>query len=100
MSGPFAVAQRTDGTVRLRRRSDYTGARSGNVAEVELYRTAIADALPEYGRGETDLILVRYTPRLADLMPGAVREDAVLGPPSFVRLVDSKRRRRKYSGSA
>ena len=48
--------------------------RPGNVAEVELYRTAIADALPEYERGETDLILVRYTPRLADLMPGAVRD--------------------------
>src|SRR5207247_8103409 len=49
----------------------------------ELYRTAIADALPEYERGETDLILVRYTPRLADLMPGAVRGDAVLGSPSW-----------------
>src|SRR5207244_10803977 len=42
-----------------------------------------ADALPEYERGETDLILVRYTPRLADLMPGAVREDAVLGSPAW-----------------
>src|SRR5207248_9376330 len=47
------------------------------------YRTSIADALPEYARGETDLILVRYTPRLADLMPAAVREDAVLGPPAW-----------------
>ena len=29
------------------------------------------------------MVLVRYTPRLADLMPGAVREDAVLGPPAW-----------------
>jgi ABC-type oligopeptide transport system substrate-binding subunit/class 3 adenylate cyclase len=79
VSGAFEVAERSDDRLVLRRRS----VRSGNVAEVELYRTAIADALPEYERGETDLILVRYTPRLADLMPGAVREDAVLGPPAW-----------------
>jgi ABC-type oligopeptide transport system substrate-binding subunit/class 3 adenylate cyclase len=78
-SGAFEVAERTDERLVLRRRAE----RPGNVAEVELYRTAIADALPEYERGETDLILVRYTPRLADLMPGAVREDAVLGPPAW-----------------
>jgi ABC-type transport system substrate-binding protein len=29
------------------------------------------------------MILVRYTPRLADLMPGAVRADAVLGPAAW-----------------
>ena len=79
VSGAFEVAERADQRVVLRRRT----ARPGNVAEVELYRTAITDALPEYERGETDLILVRYTPRLADLMPGAVREDAVLGSPSW-----------------
>jgi len=79
VSGAFEVAERTDDRLVLRRRAE----RPGNVAEVELYRTAIADALPEYERGETDLILVRYTPRLADLMPGAVREDAVLGPPAW-----------------
>jgi ABC-type oligopeptide transport system substrate-binding subunit/class 3 adenylate cyclase len=79
VSGAFEVAERTDERVVLRRRTE----RPGNVAEVELYRTAIADALPEYERGETDLVLVRYTPRLADLMPGAVREDAVLGSPAW-----------------
>ncbi|MFL5958731.1 MAG: ABC transporter substrate-binding protein [Gaiellaceae bacterium] len=79
VSGAFEVAERTDERLLLRRRSE----RPGNVAEVELYRTAIADALPEYERGETDLILVRYTPRLADLMPGPVREDAVLGSPAW-----------------
>jgi ABC-type oligopeptide transport system substrate-binding subunit/class 3 adenylate cyclase len=79
VSGAFEVAERTQERLVLRRRAE----RPGNVAEVELYRTAIADALPEYERGETDLILVRYTPRLADLMPGAVREDAVLGSPAW-----------------
>ena len=79
VSGAFEVAERTDQRLVLRRRAE----RPGNVAEVELYRTAIADALPEYERSETDLILVRYTPRLADLMPGAVREDAILGSPAW-----------------
>jgi ABC-type oligopeptide transport system substrate-binding subunit len=79
VSGAFEVAERTDERLVLRRRSE----RPGNVNEVELYRTAIADALPEYERGETDLILVRYTPRLADLMPGAVRDDAILGSPAW-----------------
>jgi ABC-type oligopeptide transport system substrate-binding subunit/class 3 adenylate cyclase len=79
VSGAFEVAERTDERLVLRRRSE----RPGNVAEVELYRTAIVDALPEYERGETDLILVRYTPRLADLMPGEVRDDAVLGSPAW-----------------
>jgi ABC-type oligopeptide transport system substrate-binding subunit/class 3 adenylate cyclase len=79
VSGAFEVAERTDERLLLRRRSE----RPGNVSEVELYRTSIADALPYYERGETDLILVRYTPRLADLMPGAVREDALLGSPAW-----------------
>jgi oligopeptide transport system substrate-binding protein len=83
VSGPFAVAERGADTVLLRRRADYEGARSGNVGEVELYRSAIADALPAYERNETDMILVRYTPRIADLMPGAVRADAVLGPAAW-----------------
>ena len=79
VSGAFEVAERSGERLVLRRRSE----RSGNVAEVELYRGSIADALPEYDRGETDLVLVRYTPKIADLMPGAVREDAVLGSPAW-----------------
>jgi ABC-type oligopeptide transport system substrate-binding subunit/class 3 adenylate cyclase len=79
VSGAFEVAERSEDRLVLRRRSE----RPGNVEEVELYRTAIADALPEYERGDTDLILVRYTPRLADLMPGEMREDAVLGSPAW-----------------
>jgi oligopeptide transport system substrate-binding protein len=83
VSGSFEVAARTDDTVVLRRRLDATTTRSGNVDEVELYRTAITDALPSYERDETDLVLVRYTPRLADVMPGAARPDALLGPAAW-----------------
>jgi ABC-type oligopeptide transport system substrate-binding subunit/class 3 adenylate cyclase len=83
VSGAFEVASRTDDSLVLRRRAGYTGARPGNVAEVELYRSPIADALPEFEQGATDLILVRYTPRLADLMPGAAPSEAVLGPASW-----------------
>ncbi|HET8892878.1 MAG TPA: ABC transporter substrate-binding protein [Gaiellaceae bacterium] len=83
VSGPFEIASQTDDTLVLRRRAEYTGYRSGNVAEVELDRADIGDALSEYERRENDLILVRYTPRLADLMPGAVSSDATLGLPSW-----------------
>ncbi len=79
VSGPFKVASRTDTTLVLERRDEYGGARAGNVAAVEFFRTSITEALDPYGRDEVDLILVRYTPRLADLMPGAVPPDAQLG---------------------
>jgi ABC-type oligopeptide transport system substrate-binding subunit/class 3 adenylate cyclase len=83
VSGPFEVAERTADRLLLRRRSDYVGPRRGNLASVELYRTSIEDALPEYDREETGLILVRYTPRLADLMSGAVHPDASAGPAAW-----------------
>jgi len=83
VSGPFAVAERTPDRLLLQRRSDYAGARRGNLASVDFYRTAIQDALPEYDRDETDVILVRYTPRLADLMPGAVHPHASAGPAAW-----------------
>ena len=83
MSGSFEVAARTGDALVLRRRADASTPRSGNVSEVELYRAAIDEGLAEYERGETDLVLVRYTPRLADLMPRAAQPDAVLGPASW-----------------
>jgi ABC-type oligopeptide transport system substrate-binding subunit/class 3 adenylate cyclase len=75
VSGAFEVTERTEERLVLRRRAE----RPGNVAEVELRRSDVADALPAYERGELDLMLVRYTPRLADLMPGAVHPDATMG---------------------
>jgi ABC-type oligopeptide transport system substrate-binding subunit/class 3 adenylate cyclase len=83
VSGAFAVSDRTEDAVVLRRREGDAGVHSGNVAEVELRHAAIADAVPGYERGETDLILARYTPRLADLMPGGVPSDALLGPATW-----------------
>jgi ABC-type oligopeptide transport system substrate-binding subunit/class 3 adenylate cyclase len=83
VSGSFEVAARTDDTVVLRRRDDAAMPHGGNVAEVELYRTTVTDALPSYERDETDLVLVRYTPRLADLTPGAAQQDALLGPAAW-----------------
>jgi ABC-type oligopeptide transport system substrate-binding subunit/class 3 adenylate cyclase len=83
VSGSFAVASHDGERLVLERRLDGSSPHRGNVREVELYRTAIADALPSYESGDTDLILVRYTPRLADLMPGSVRPDALLGPAAW-----------------
>jgi ABC-type oligopeptide transport system substrate-binding subunit/class 3 adenylate cyclase len=75
VSGAFEVADRSDDRLVLRRR----GARPGNVAEVEFVREELSEALPAYGREDLDMVLVRYTPRLADLMPGAIHPDAAIG---------------------
>ena len=83
VSGPFEIAQRTDDVLVLKRRAEYSGSHSGNVAEVAIERAEIGDALRTYRQGENDLILVRYTPRLADLMPGTGSADATLGLPSW-----------------
>ncbi|HVH50531.1 MAG TPA: ABC transporter substrate-binding protein, partial [Gaiellaceae bacterium] len=83
VSGPFEIASHTDDALVLRRRPDYAGHRGGNVAEVDVQRAEVSDALQAYNRGDSDLILVRYTPRLADLMPDAVSSSATLGLPSW-----------------
>ena len=79
VSGPYRIGSRTADLLELGRRPAYEGARVGNVDEIRFVRTSIADALGSYDAGELDLILVRYTPRLADLMPSAVPPDARLG---------------------
>ncbi len=79
VSGAFEVAERTDERLVLRRRSE----RPGNVEEVQFVRQELAEALPDYERGELDLVLVRYTPRLADLMPGATHADVTIGAASW-----------------
>jgi ABC-type oligopeptide transport system substrate-binding subunit/class 3 adenylate cyclase len=81
VSGPFRVADRTGERVTLARRDgEANTARPGNVASVEFARTSISDALNgPYGRDELDMILVRYTPRLADLTPGEPPADVTMG---------------------
>ncbi len=72
VSGAFAIEERSDDRLMLRRREMYDGARVGNVDEVEFGRA-----------GDADLTLVRYTPRLADLVPHALDTDALLGPAAW-----------------
>ncbi len=83
VSGPFATVERTDDQLVLERRDREPLGRPGNVKRLEFFRTAIAEALPGLDRGDSDMVMVRYTPRLADLMPGAVHADASLGLPAW-----------------
>jgi ABC-type oligopeptide transport system substrate-binding subunit/class 3 adenylate cyclase len=77
VSGAFRIASRTDDVLVLERRTD--GApRPGNAARIELVRSEVGDAIEPYARDELDVVTVRYTPRLADLVPH-VAADASLG---------------------
>jgi ABC-type transport system substrate-binding protein/class 3 adenylate cyclase len=78
VSGAFAIVSRTDDLLVLERRDQDTGSRPGNAARIELVRSEVDDALESYERGEFDVVTVRYTPRLADLVP-RVASDASLG---------------------
>jgi len=78
VSGAFSVTERSEGALRLQRRRG--GApRAGNVAAVEYSQARIGEALAPYERDELDLIVARYTPRLADLMARDL-PDATIGP--------------------
>jgi ABC-type oligopeptide transport system substrate-binding subunit/class 3 adenylate cyclase len=78
VSGAFRIASRTDDLLVLERRPDDTGSRPGNAARIELVRSEVGDAIEPYARDELDMVTVRYTPRLADLVPH-VAADASLG---------------------
>lgn len=78
VSGAFSVTERSEGALRLERRRG--GApRTGNVSAVEYSRSRIGEALAPYERDELDLIVARYTPKLADLMARDL-PDATIGP--------------------
>jgi ABC-type oligopeptide transport system substrate-binding subunit/class 3 adenylate cyclase len=79
VSGPFRIIRRDGDVLRLSRSERYAGTRTGNVGNVEFLRSSIQAALEPYGRDELDVITVRYTPRLADLLPGATPPDALMG---------------------
>jgi ABC-type oligopeptide transport system substrate-binding subunit/class 3 adenylate cyclase len=75
VSGPFRVAARTDDEVLLERRGgDANAPRPGNVGRLEFQRTSVAGAVQPYAEEDLDMVAVRYTPRLADLMPQEVRD--------------------------
>lgn len=82
VSGAFRIVSRNADELTLERRSDYRGSRPGNVARVEYVRSAVGAAVEPYARDELDMVAVRYTPRLADLMPAEV-PDATLGPAAW-----------------
>jgi oligopeptide transport system substrate-binding protein len=77
VSGPFEVTERIEEELVLRRRTDYGPGRPGNAEQVRFVRSSISDALA--ASDPYDLVLVRYTPRLADLMPGDPPPEAVMG---------------------
>jgi ABC-type transport system substrate-binding protein/class 3 adenylate cyclase len=84
VSGAFRIAERTGDVLVLERRDDASIARSGNVRDVRMVRSSIVDALGPFDRDELDLVMVRYTPRLNDLMPGDEGlHDARIGPAAW-----------------
>src|SRR5207244_786731 len=72
----------SDHGLTLERRPEYAGRRPGNVARVEYARSPVSDALEPYARDDLDMVAVRYTPRLADLLPGEAT-DAHIGPAAW-----------------
>lgn len=86
VSGAFRVASRTDDLLLLQRRADDGRSRSGTAASVELVRCSVGEAIDPYVRGDLDMIMVRYTPRLADLVP-KVAADAAPGPAAWSAYV-------------
>jgi ABC-type oligopeptide transport system substrate-binding subunit/class 3 adenylate cyclase len=82
VSGPFQQAESSPDGLALTRREAYTGGRAGNVARVEFVRAAIRAAMEPYARNDLDVVTVRYTPRLADLVP-ATPAEATMGPASW-----------------
>ncbi|HEX9299886.1 MAG TPA: ABC transporter substrate-binding protein, partial [Actinomycetota bacterium] len=74
VSGAFRIQDRGDDDLELERRPDANAARSGNVRCVRYLRTSIRDAIEPYERDELDMVTVRYTPRLADVVPDRVED--------------------------
>ena len=81
VSGAFRIASGDDHSLLLERRRGES-PRTGNVASVEYSRSEPEASLDAYARDELDMIAVRYTPRLADLMP-AKAPDASIGPAAW-----------------
>jgi ABC-type oligopeptide transport system substrate-binding subunit len=77
VSGAFQVSARTDDRLTLQRRRDHRGPRTGNVHEVEFVSAPLGDSLASFARDELDFVMVRYTPRMADLTHAV--EEARLG---------------------
>ncbi len=81
VSGAFEIAERRADGLTLKRRGG-GGPRRGNVASVEVVRSRIGDAISRYEADDLDLIAIRYTPRLADVLPRRAPDQHV-GPPAW-----------------
>jgi ABC-type transport system substrate-binding protein/class 3 adenylate cyclase len=81
VSGPFEQVERTADRVVLRRRDGHRGHR-GNVRTVEFQRASLADALASFDSGDTDLVPLVYSPRVADHLPAGA-EPAAPGPATW-----------------
>ncbi len=76
VSGAFRIVERSEDRLALERGG--RSRRTGNAARIEYERESVTHALEPYERDELDMVAVRYTPRLADLVPGEA-PDAHLG---------------------
>jgi ABC-type oligopeptide transport system substrate-binding subunit len=85
VSGPFRQVERTAQATVLERQERYPGVRPGNVARLEFLNVDAPSAIPAFARDEVDMIAVRYTPRVADLMPAS--EDAQFGEATWTGYI-------------
>jgi ABC-type oligopeptide transport system substrate-binding subunit/class 3 adenylate cyclase len=79
VSGAFRRLGRTEKTLVLERREDASAPRTGNVSRIEFVRLPTSESLAQFERDELDVVAVRYTPLLADVVPAA-GAGASLGP--------------------
>jgi ABC-type oligopeptide transport system substrate-binding subunit len=77
VSGPFRIVSRRDDGLTLDRRDGTNTPRPGNVRRIEFVREPVPDAVKPYGHDELDMVTVRYSPRLADLMPAEVPDESM-----------------------
>jgi ABC-type oligopeptide transport system substrate-binding subunit/class 3 adenylate cyclase len=82
VSGAFRLAEGTGEGLVLERRMDNLGHRQGNVSRVEVAKSDLEESLTRYRTGDVDLIVTRYTPKLADVAPRDV-PDAQIGPAAW-----------------
>jgi oligopeptide transport system substrate-binding protein len=82
VSGPFRIVARDGDTLSLERRPEYRGMRDGNVGRVDYVRVDVRAAAERYERDDLDLVTVRYTPRIADLV-ARPHHDAIVGPAAW-----------------
>ena len=105
VSGAFRDRRRgpTDVLV-LERRAEHRALAAGQRRpRSSSSRSPIADAVAPYARDELDLVAVRYTPRLADLVPGdAPRRDRRVRPAwsGYLAFDHARSRRRRTSTCA